>query len=151
MKVSNVCVEASCLGFPRIGPKRELKRAMERFWSGKISQDELANAGKQIRLNSWNLQVKAGLHTIPCNDFSMFDHVLDAAVLVGAIAPRFEELCDDGGGNVSLRAYFAMARGFQGEFNGKQVDVLALEMKKWFDTNCKFCPGLFSAYASTYR
>ncbi|ABQ04551.1 5-methyltetrahydropteroyltriglutamate--homocysteine S-methyltransferase [Flavobacterium johnsoniae] len=116
------------LGYPRIGSNRELKKASELYWAGKISADELLDAGKEIRLKNWYLQSEAGVDLIPSNDFSFYDQVLDLTLAVGAIPQRYHELAKS---NSSLDLYFAMARGSQK--NGQ--DVVAMEMTKWFDTN----------------
>lgn len=115
------------LGFPRIGPQRELKKALEGFWSGKSSAADLEGTANVRRRENWLLQRQHGMDNVPCNDFSLYDHVLDAAVMVGAVPDRYR----DADGEVSLASYFAMARG--GELQGKPV--VALEMTKWFDTN----------------
>ncbi|WP_281235466.1 5-methyltetrahydropteroyltriglutamate--homocysteine S-methyltransferase [Flavobacterium gelatinilyticum] len=116
------------LGYPRIGSNRELKKASELYWAGKISADELIDAGKEIRLQNWKLQAQAGVDLIPSNDFSFYDQVLDLTLAVGAIPTRYHKLAKS---NSSLDLYFAMARGSQK--NGQ--DVVAMEMTKWFDTN----------------
>jgi 5-methyltetrahydropteroyltriglutamate--homocysteine methyltransferase len=115
------------LGFPRIGAKRELKKAVESYWKGGLSQDELKVAASNIRSDNWEYQKQSGLDIIPSNDFSLYDQVLDMIALVGAVPERYNH----NGGDVSLDTYFAMARGAQGE----GVDVKAMEMTKWFDTN----------------
>jgi 5-methyltetrahydropteroyltriglutamate--homocysteine methyltransferase len=114
-------------GFPRIGPNRELKFATEGFWRGEVSQAELEEAARRIRLDNWRLQADAGIDLIPSNDFSLYDHVLDAVALVGAVPHRYGHP----GGPLPLETYFAMARGRQ----DVDVDVTAMEMTKWFDTN----------------
>src|SRR5213596_3525013 len=104
---------ASNLGFPSLGAARELKRATEGYWGGKISR--------------WQLQRDIGIRRIPANDFSFYDRMLDTCAMVGAVPPRYGwtgEWVDPG-------TYFAMARGSQ----GKGRDVTAMEMTKWFDTN----------------
>jgi 5-methyltetrahydropteroyltriglutamate--homocysteine methyltransferase len=114
-------------GFPRIGRNRELKFATEGHWRGKVSEDELFEAGKSIRAENWRLMQEAGIDLIPSNDFSYYDQVLDTVALVGAVPERYRWE----GGEVDLATYFAMARGRQGD----GVDVTAMEMTKWFDTN----------------
>lgn len=116
------------LGYPRIGSNRELKKASELYWAGKISVDELIDAGKEIRLKNWKLQFEAGVDLIPSNDFSFYDQVLDLTLAVGAIPERYNDFAKS---NSSIDLYFAMARGAQR--NGQ--DVVAMEMTKWFDTN----------------
>lgn len=120
---------SSNLGFPRMGVHRELKKALESYWAGKISTDELLSVGKVLRTNHWVLQKQAGIQHIPSNDFSFYDHVLDAAAMVGAIPDRYEWK----GPQVDPDTYFAMARGMATK-TGKK-DVPAMEMTKWFDTN----------------
>ncbi|MCU1494637.1 MAG: methionine synthase (B12-independent) [Acidimicrobiaceae bacterium] len=123
-------IPATNLGFPRIGARRELKRALEGYWSDRIEADELLGETKRLRLAHWQLQRDLGLDHVPSNDFSLYDHVLDTAVLVGAVPDRFAGASQIAGA-VGLDAYFAMARG--GEVGGRSVP--ALEMTKWFDTN----------------
>lgn len=120
---------SSNLGFPRMGVHRELKKALESYWAGKIAGNELFSVGKVLRTNHWVLQKQAGIHHIPSNDFSFYDHVLDTAAMLGAVPERY----DWKGPQVDLDTYFAMARGV-GEKAGKK-DVPAMEMTKWFDTN----------------
>jgi 5-methyltetrahydropteroyltriglutamate--homocysteine methyltransferase len=122
------------LGFPRIGAKRELKKALEAYWSGKGTAAELLAAGKEMRRQNWLAQKSAGIELIASNDFSFYDHVLDTCALVGALPERFSS--EEGG--VSLTTYFAMARGAAvGTADCAQCDHAgaALEMTKWFDTN----------------
>ena len=122
---------AANLGFPRIGAARELKRATERYWKGELAEAELLKAGQELRLRHWRLQQEAGVDVIPSNDFSLYDHVLDMACVVGAVPERFGWA----GGPVGLDTYFAMARGVPGGGGGGDQGVPALEMTKWFDTN----------------
>ena len=75
------------LGFPRMGVNRDLKKATEAYWGGKLSQDELLAEGKRIRLAHWKIQKEAGLDIIPSNDFSFYDHVLDHIQLFGVSPP----------------------------------------------------------------
>lgn len=111
------------LGFPRIGLKRELKKALESCWKGDISRESLLATGKELRLRHWKLQKDAGISFVPTNDFSYYDHILDAACLFGVIPDRYDQADPD--------LYFSMARGSQKD--GR--DVIAMEMTKWFDTN----------------
>ncbi|MBB3226041.1 5-methyltetrahydropteroyltriglutamate--homocysteine methyltransferase [Luteibacter sp. Sphag1AF] len=115
------------LGFPRIGRRRELKRALESFWSGETPAAELLATATDLRHRHWNLAREAGADSVPVNDFSLYDHVLDTAVLLDAIPERYRAL----NATDPLAAYFAMARGVQTD----TVDLPALEMTKWFDTN----------------
>ena len=120
-------VASANLGFPRIGTNRELKRALESYWAGKIELRELQQVAKEIRTTNWQLQIDAGIDYIPSNDFSMYDQVLDTAIMLNVIPDRFLDKQFD----TTEELYFAMARGLQA---GK-IDVTPLEMTKWFDTN----------------
>src|SRR3989442_3116601 len=115
------------LVFPPLGANRELKRATEGYWSGKLPRADLLKTGAQLRAAHWQAQRDAGLDLIPSNDFSYYDRVLDTCALVGAVPARYGW----SGGPVDLDTYFAMARGVQAA--GR--DVTAMEMTKWFDTN----------------
>jgi len=133
---------ATNLGFPRIGKNRELKRALESHWSGK--SDSLLETAKSLRAEHWRLQHDRGIAHVPSNDFSLYDRVLDTIQLVGSIPPRYTSLASD-----PHRTYFAMARGLQAD----GVDVPAMEMTKWFDTNYHYIvpelfPGMFFSRAS---
>ncbi|MCC4631997.1 MULTISPECIES: 5-methyltetrahydropteroyltriglutamate--homocysteine S-methyltransferase [Xanthomonas] len=115
------------LGFPRIGARRELKQALERHWRGDSDAAELQDTARTLRARHWQLQRDAGVDVPPSNDFSLYDHVLDTAFLFDAIPQRYRALTE----RDPLAGYFAMARGHQAD----GVDVHALEMTKWFDTN----------------
>ncbi|MBL1409742.1 5-methyltetrahydropteroyltriglutamate--homocysteine S-methyltransferase [Sphingobacterium faecale] len=119
------------LGYPRVGPFRELKKANEAYWAKKISAEELLQTAKEIRQANWNTQKNAGIDLIPSNDFSFYDQVLDLSLTLGAIPARYSSLLDKADNGYSLDLYFAMARGFQQD----GIDVTASEMTKWFDTN----------------
>ncbi len=120
-------VLATNLGFPRIGGKRELKKAVESYWKGAISQDDLHAQARAIRLQNWTMQKDTGLDHIPSNDFAFYDQMLDMSCLLGAVPSRYNW----DGGAITLDLYFAMARGAQTD----RQDVTAMEMTKWFDTN----------------
>lgn len=120
-------VQASNLGFPRIGAQRELKKATESFWKGQVKESDLQAEARRIRAENWKTQKNAGIAVIPSNDFSFYDQVLDTICAVGAVPSRY----GFAGGQIDLDTYFAMARGSQ----GKGRDVVAMEMTKWFDTN----------------
>ena len=132
-------VSAANLGFPRIGPRRELKSAVEAYWAGKTDKAALLDTAKGLRAATWDRQKALGLDVIPSGDFSFYDQVLDTSVMVGAIPATYRAL----GAADSLETYFAMARGTRtdvaedgcthGHSNGG--DVPAQEMTKWFDTN----------------
>jgi 5-methyltetrahydropteroyltriglutamate--homocysteine methyltransferase len=116
------------LGYPRIGSNRELKKANELYWAGKITAEELLTTAAGIRKLNWELQAEKGIDLIPSNDFSLYDQVLDLTLTLGVIPVRYQEFARS---NNSLDLYFAMARGAQKEGQ----DVVAMEMTKWFDTN----------------
>jgi 5-methyltetrahydropteroyltriglutamate--homocysteine methyltransferase len=112
---------ATIIGSPRIGPHRELKRAIEGYWAGRISRSDLESVAVGLRRDSWATLAVSGLDSVPVNTFSYYDHVLDTAVLLGALPERVAAVADD------LDRYFAAARG--------TADIAPLEMTKWFDTN----------------
>ncbi len=112
---------ATILGSPRIGPNRELKRAVEKYWAGTVGRDELESVAAGLRRDTWEVLVAAGLDSVPVNTFSYYDPVLDTAAMVGALPPRVADMPDE------LDRYFAAARG--------NDDIAPLEMTKWFDTN----------------
>ena len=133
-------IASSVLGFPRMGAQRELKFALEAYWAGRQSATALLDTAASLRRQHWQLQRDAGVSIIASNDASLYDHTLDHALLFSAIPPRFTPLIPTADGESSdaaafLPLYFAMARGFQGEYKSTKVDVQALEMKKWLDTN----------------
>jgi 5-methyltetrahydropteroyltriglutamate--homocysteine methyltransferase len=140
--ISPSSLPVASLGAPRIGPRRELKFALESFWSGATDQKALIEAGAGLRAANWARQKKLGVSVIPSNDFSFYDQMLDTSVMVGAIP----EIYRWNGGPVPLATYFAMARGAQGKtqeancghiHHGHEAahGVPAQEMTKWFDTN----------------
>lgn len=118
------------LGYPRIGSQRELKKASEQYWSGKIPVQQLLQTGSTIRQQNWQIQKNAGIDLIPCNDFSFYDQVLDTSLMVGAIPGRYQSLLHEKKLS-EIDLLFAMARGYQKD----DYDVTAMEMTKWFDTN----------------
>ena len=109
---------SNIIGFPRIGQNRELKKALEAFWSGKCSQSELEDTAKSLRKKHWDIQ--KNLEYVCVNDFSFYDNVLDLAYALNAKPARFKNL-------QGLEGYFAMARG--------NKEGVACEMTKWFNTN----------------
>lgn len=112
---------ATVTGSPRIGPKRELKRATEGYWAGRTSRSELESVAATLRRDTWASLAAAGLDSVPVNTFSYYDQMLDTAVMLDALPARATQVSDD------LDRYFAAARG--------NSDVAPLEMTKWFDTN----------------
>ncbi|KAF6762328.1 cobalamin-independent synthase [Ephemerocybe angulata] len=122
-------VASSVLGFPRIGANREVKKAVEAYWAGKISADELTKVAAEVKKASWTSVKAQG------GEFSLYDHVLDHSAAFNVIPKRYQGL-----GLSPLDVYFAMGRGRQTE----GVDVPASEMKKWFDSNYHFVVPEFS-------
>ncbi|MGH9295517.1 MAG: 5-methyltetrahydropteroyltriglutamate--homocysteine S-methyltransferase, partial [Acidimicrobiales bacterium] len=114
-------------GMPRIGTRRELKWALEDYWAGRTSDVALGEAAAAIRRHNWQLMANAGVSFVPSNAFSLYDHVLDAALAVCAVPERFGRR----GQPVDLARYFAMARG--ATLDGAVLPPL--ELTKWFDTN----------------
>lgn len=128
------------LGYPRIGDHREMKKANEAYWGGKITAEELNKVAFETRSFNLKLQKAAGIDWIPCNDFSYYDHVLDMCLMTGSVPDRFQELKDSG--EIGLQdLYFAMARGYQ----KSGFDIPAMEMTKWFDTNYHYIVPEFRA------
>ncbi|MGW7368646.1 5-methyltetrahydropteroyltriglutamate--homocysteine S-methyltransferase [Streptomyces sp. NPDC054841] len=114
---------ATVYGYPRQGRNRELKKAIEGYWKGRVTADALRDTAAGLRRTHWRQLAEAGVHEVPTGDFSYYDHVLDTSVMVGAIPARHRAAVEAD----ALDGYFAMARGTQ--------DVAPLEMTKWFDTN----------------
>ncbi|WP_326617561.1 5-methyltetrahydropteroyltriglutamate--homocysteine S-methyltransferase [Streptomyces decoyicus] len=114
---------ATVHGYPRQGQHRELKKAIEGYWKGRVGADALRGTAAELRRGNWQQLAEAGVHEVPTGDFSYYDHVLDTSVMLGAIPARHRAAVAAD----PLDGYFAMARGTQ--------DVAPLEMTKWFDTN----------------
>ena len=149
MSNSSTSIPVATLGTPRIGPHRELKTALESFWSGKSDEAALIKTAAQLRADNWARQRTRGVTVIPSNDFSFYDQVLDTSVMVGAIP----DIYGWKGGPVSLATYFAMARGSQGDGEACEHGhahqhhghgAPAQEMTKWFDTNYHYMVPEFS-------
>ncbi|XP_019187682.1 PREDICTED: 5-methyltetrahydropteroyltriglutamate--homocysteine methyltransferase-like [Ipomoea nil] len=129
------------VGYPRMGPKRELKFALESFWDGKSSAEDLQKVATDLRASIWKQMASAGTKYIPSNTFSYYDQVLDTTAMLGAVPPRYNWT----GGEIGHDTYFSMARG--------NASVPAMEMTKWFDTNYHFIvpelgPDVKFSYAS---
>ncbi|WP_406472979.1 5-methyltetrahydropteroyltriglutamate--homocysteine S-methyltransferase [Streptomyces platensis] len=122
-KPAAAAARATVYGYPRQGQHRELKKAIEGYWKGRVAADTLLETAKDLRRSNWQQLAGAGIHEVPTGDFSYYDHVLDTSVMVGAVPDRHR----DAVAADALDGYFAMARGTQ--------DVAPLEMTKWFDTN----------------
>ncbi|MFT2019307.1 5-methyltetrahydropteroyltriglutamate--homocysteine S-methyltransferase [Streptomyces sp. 796.1] len=122
-KSAAAAARATVYGYPRQGQGRELKKAIEGYWKGRVDADALAVTGAGLRADAWRQLAAAGIHEVPTGDFSYYDHVLDTTVMLGAIPERHRAAV----AAHPLDGYFAMARGTQ--------QVAPLEMTKWFDTN----------------
>ncbi|MCA1455836.1 5-methyltetrahydropteroyltriglutamate--homocysteine S-methyltransferase [Bradyrhizobium sp. BRP22] len=134
--MSLLSIPVATLGTPRIGPRRELKLALESYWAGKSNETQLLETAAALRVANWARQKSLGATVVPSNDFSLYDHVLDTSVMVGAIP----EIYGWSAGPVSLETYFAMARGAQRDDHNAncahaEQGAAAQEMTKWFDTN----------------
>ncbi|KAJ4977638.1 hypothetical protein NE237_008418 [Protea cynaroides] len=114
------------VGYPRMGPKRELKFALESFWDGKSSAEDLQKVSADLRASIWKQMADAGIKYIPSNTFSYYDQMLDTTAMLGAVPSRYNWT----GGEIGFDTYFSMARG--------NATVPAMEMTKWFDTNYHF-------------
>ncbi|KAJ6671689.1 5-METHYLTETRAHYDROPTEROYLTRIGLUTAMATE--HOMOCYSTEINE METHYLTRANSFERASE [Salix viminalis] len=129
------------VGYPRMGPKRELKFALESFWDGKSSAEDLQKVAADLRSSIWKQMSDDGIKFIPSNTFSCYDQVLDTTAMLGAVPPRYGW----NGGEIGFDVYFSMARG--------NASVPAMEMTKWFDTNYHYIvpelgPEVNFSYAS---
>jgi 5-methyltetrahydropteroyltriglutamate--homocysteine methyltransferase len=115
------------IGFPRFGAGRELKKALEAFWKDSATEEQLLECCTTLRHKHWAIQQQAGLSYVAVGDFSMYDHMLDLSITLGAVPERFRHLDYKG-----LELYFKMARGDQ------STNIPAMEMTKWFNTNYHF-------------
>lgn len=122
-KSAAAAAQATVYGYPRQGQGRELKKAVEGYWKGRVDADALRATAAELRRTNWRQLAEAGIHEVPTGDFSYYDHVLDTSIMVGAIPERHRAAVELD----ALDGYFAMARGTQ--------EVAPLEMTKWFDTN----------------
>ncbi|MFI6685177.1 5-methyltetrahydropteroyltriglutamate--homocysteine S-methyltransferase [Streptomyces sp. NPDC050485] len=122
-KSAAAAARATVYGYPRQGANRELKKAIEGYWKGRVTAAALKETAEGLRRSNWQQLADAGIHEVPTGDFSYYDHVLDTSVMVGAVPQRHRDAVESD----ALDGYFAMARGTQ--------DVAPLEMTKWFDTN----------------
>lgn len=124
------------LGLPRIGKRRELKKALEKYWKGVLSLNDLYEIGLSIKEENWGVQEKFGVDFIPVGDFSYYDHILDTSFLFNNIPERFKSL------NISsMDKYFAVARGY----TDKTENVTASDMRKWFNTNYHYIVPEFTS------
>lgn len=130
-------MKAHILGFPRIGVNRELKKSLEAYWSGLITQDALEQTGKELRQRHWQAQADAGLDFVTVGDFAFYDHVLNHSLRFGVIPTRFG--CEQTADNLDLSFRLARGRAPTG------ADAPACEMTKWFDTNYHYLVPEFTA------
>src|SRR3979411_2809376 len=122
------------LGYPRIGPARELKFALEAFWRGEVDESHLQDVGRALRLQNWDRQREARLRFLGAGDFALYDQILSMTAMLGCPPRRF----GFDAARLSLVDYFGLARG--------NADQPAMEMTKWFDTNYHYLvPELDSA------
>ncbi|PZW48675.1 methionine synthase (B12-independent) [Humitalea rosea] len=142
---------AANLGYPRIGPRRELKTALDSFWAGKGTEADLLATASALRAGSRALQQGSGINHCPSGDFALYDHVLDTACAFGAVPGGYGWA---GEGPVSLATQFALARGARGSeaeaAAGIPPGAVALEMTKWFDTNYHYLVPRLS-HATCFR
>ncbi len=114
-------MKTTVYGYPKIGPNRELKKALESYWKKTITKEEFLNQVRKVNDERIQKLIGKGVDIVPSNDFSLYDFVLDVATMFNVIPDRFKNMPD------SLDQYFAMARGTD--------EAIACEMTKWFDTN----------------
>ncbi|MEF1311738.1 5-methyltetrahydropteroyltriglutamate--homocysteine S-methyltransferase [Vibrio mytili] len=126
------------LGYPRIGEKRELKRALEKYWKGEIDQDALKRVGSDLRTKNWATQKEAGLSYVTAGDFAWYDHVLTTTLLLGHVPKRHSD-----GGAPNLDTLFKVGRG-QSQVNCGCKGAAASDMTKWFNTNYHYIVPEFS-------
>ncbi|XP_054798675.1 5-methyltetrahydropteroyltriglutamate--homocysteine methyltransferase-like [Prosopis cineraria] len=141
VRATSRAMASHIVGYPRMGPKRELKFALESFWDGKSSAEELQKVATDLRVAIWKQMADVGIKYIPSNTFSYYDQVLDTTAMLGAVPPRYNW----NGGEIGFDIYFSMARG--------NAIVPAMEMTKWFDTNYHYIvpelgPDVTFSYAS---
>lgn len=124
------------LGFPRVGLRRELKKAQESYWAGNSSQQDLLEVGRELRARHWQQQKEAGVDRVPVGDFAWYDHVLTTSLLLGNVPARHQ----NSDGSVDLDTLFRIGRGRAptGE------PAAAAEMTKWFNTNYHYMVPEFS-------
>ncbi len=114
-------IKTTVFGYPKIGANRELKKAVESYWKGEISKEEMLQKAEEVNVERMKKVINADVDYVPSNDFSLYDFVLDVSTMIDAVPQRFQHITD------SLDRYFAMARGTD--------KAPACEMTKWFDTN----------------
>ena len=130
------------LGFPRIGLRRELKKAQESYWAGTLSRDDLFAVGRELRARHWQQQREAGVNLLPVGDFAWYDHVLTTSLMLGNVPARHQNQ----DGSVDIDTLFRIGRGRapSGE------PAAAAEMTKWFNTNYHYMVPEFTR-GQTFR
>jgi len=126
------------LGYPRIGDKRQLKFALEKYWRGEIDQAQLKSVGAQLRQNHWQTQADAGLSFVTAGDFAWYDHVLTTTLLLGHVPKRHRD------GFPDLDTLFKVGRGQSQAQCGCNGNA-ASDMTKWFNTNYHYIVPEFSS------
>lgn len=116
------------LGFPRIGVKRELKKSLENYWTGKINQEQLFTVGQKLRKKHWEQQKNSGIDLIPVGDFAWYDHVLTTSMMLGNIPERHKNRET----MIDIDTLFRVSRGHSTNI---KYSSDASEMTKWFNTN----------------
>ncbi|HKY38800.1 MAG TPA: 5-methyltetrahydropteroyltriglutamate--homocysteine S-methyltransferase [Polyangiaceae bacterium] len=142
-----VAIASGVLGYPRMGSRRELKWALERYWSGQADEADLKRQAAQIRRQGWEAQQRSGAAWVAVGDFALYDHVLSLALELGIVPERF------GGASAprDIDTYFSMARG-RSRPGSARIETRPLEMTKWFDTNYHYLvPELEAAARFEYR
>jgi 5-methyltetrahydropteroyltriglutamate--homocysteine methyltransferase len=142
-----VAITSGVLGYPRMGSRRELKWALERYWSGQCDAADLQRQAMQIRSEGWQAQARSGASWVAVGDFALYDHVLGLSLQLGIVPERF----GGPGAARDLDTYFAMARGKSRPGSGR-AETRPLEMTKWFDTNYHYLvPELEARARFEYR
>jgi 5-methyltetrahydropteroyltriglutamate--homocysteine methyltransferase len=134
----NMAITTHILGYPRIGEKRELKFALEKYWRGEIDQAELKNVGSDLRQKNWDTQAQAGLSFVTAGDFAWYDHVLTTTLLLGHVPKRHRN------GFPDLDTLFKVGRGQSQASCGCSTGSAASDMTKWFNTNYHYIVPEFS-------
>jgi len=141
-------IASGILGYPRVGSRRELKWALERYWAGRSTEADLLRQAAEIRRENWEVQRRSGASWVAVGDFALYDHVLDLGQQLGVIPERFAGSAD----GRDLHSYFLMARGKATHSSGERAETRPLEMTKWFDTNYHYLvPELERGAAFRYQ
>lgn len=128
-------MESHILGFPRIGVNRELKKALEGYWKGNLSQEDLIACANSLKEQHWRLQKEQGLSMVTVGDFSLYDQMLDTTCMLGLVPERFKK----SSATDETDLYFCMTRG------DMAANIPAMEMTKWFDTNYHYIVPEFTS------